>query len=1490
VLGLAVAVFIVGISAGCIDAPTPIAACRTDSDCPTGRCLAGACVEALDVAVTDGATDTQLSEVAAVEVTVTVDADAETQSGTKPACTADLDCDGVFGHLGTCAEARCNVAIGECELALAATTTACQTDDPCPKNGNCKLGACVASAGAAVCDDGEPCTLDNCVNDSCVHGKLQDDTPCDLPGKANPKQPPCTVCYCGKGKSVYVLPPKACAIQVCIDPPACTTSEVNCLFDGAVEPGNPCSRCVPSANQTQWTQKFDGPCDDGDACTQGDSCQSTGGCTGSSVACDDGNACTDDACDLAKGCTGTANAAACDDANPCTTGDVCAGGSCKPMGQVACDDGNPCTVDMCDAILGCVHVPTNGKACTADSDPCTQDVCQGGACVAIKLQSVCTIKKACVPAGSASEGNPCLVCDPSKNAGAWTQLDDKPCNDGNACTQFDICAGGLCVGELALCDDKNPCTKNTCTPETGCVFIASQASCDDVNLCTTGDQCVKGKCVGTMVPASACADDNPCTNDACDPSFGCTHAPGNQLCDDGDPCTKGDLCNAAKCLPGQIVCPCEFDGDCYDSNPCTSDVCTAGMGCANSPLPDGVVCSDANACTAGDACKAGFCAGAVKACDDKNPCTQDGCVAEIGCTALQLQGIACSDDSACTLDDLCLNGQCTGTAKVCDDANPCTDDGCAPQSGKCTPSVVANGAPCPDDGVPCSIDQCLGGACDHKAVAAGNCLIGSACFSGGAVNKSEGNGCLGCLPLKSQTAWSKRTDLPCEDGNACTVGDVCFASGACAGTPLACDDFNPCTYNGCNPVGQKDPCLYVPQSGTCDDGNACTQKDTCVVGACAGSPMMCDDGNPCTLDTCDAALGCQSVAVDGGTCPSDGLPCTTDVCKNGVCLHPIAAGTCLVQGVCALAGEAAAAKPCWQCLPAMSQSAWTAATGVACDDGDPCSSGDVCNAGACAGSGPPACDDGNPCTTDTCGSKAGCQHAPAAGACDDGNACTVGDMCAAGACAPGKPKTCPAGGTDCSVALCDPALGCVAAPSCGPLHGCVSGLCLTLGDGAKPGPVTLPFNPTTAPQPLRPSLRWQESNTGPKGTVPQLWLAVQTRACQPSQASYSGLELMLLPPGDDKPVVIALPVTGPEGSPSWCAVHPSLYAHPGTFHHLVAAWLEGGGPQSTCGLLSTGGAARVALVGIGGKGVAAAPVSDCAKGDGSPLAMRPALELLAASGSSADKVQDLTGTLVRAAPKNALAWTGLASAWGGTGVALPAGTLTDATPLALVGRPVRTASNTGAAMLVPMRYTKPGGQTVDALDAIQLDAAGAPAAAAKTVLAGAAIASSGLSWHGVEAAWDPDAARVGVLVAGSTVDGADKKAFLAFARALPGQVSAPKPNVAQVFTAPSGFTGTPYVTAYRIAEIPQSPDFVIVWVAPGGGNVMMARLQPLDDQQFVIKSLAPVGSGFVSHDGGAAGTTADGLSEIALDPVGKRVSLAWEGDGTAWLLTAPVPQ
>ena len=76
-------------------------------------------------------------------------------------------------------------------------------------------------------------------------------------------------------------------------------------------------------------------------------------------------------------------------------------------------------------------------------------------------------------------------------------------------------------------------------------------------------------------------------------------------------------------------------------------------------------------------------------CDDQNVCTFDTCNPITGdCLFIPLSSssnlLFCDDQSECTVEDICLFGECKGTPIDCSDQNECTIDLCEAKSGNCT--------------------------------------------------------------------------------------------------------------------------------------------------------------------------------------------------------------------------------------------------------------------------------------------------------------------------------------------------------------------------------------------------------------------------------------------------------------------------------------------------------------------------------------------------------------------------------------------------------------------------------------------------------------------------------------------------------------------------------------------------------------------------------------------------------------------------------------
>jgi len=142
----------------------------------------------------------------------------------------------------------------------------------------------------ALCDDGEPCTL----NDTCIAGECLG------------------------------------TLLDCEDDNACTT-------DG----------CDDEAQTCVYGHANEGAaCDDASACTSDESCKA-GVCSGTAKACKDDKVCTWDGCDPATGdCLHQEGNKACDDGNLCTTD------ACHPVtgcSHKATNEGNPCAGGICTA-------------------------------------------------------------------------------------------------------------------------------------------------------------------------------------------------------------------------------------------------------------------------------------------------------------------------------------------------------------------------------------------------------------------------------------------------------------------------------------------------------------------------------------------------------------------------------------------------------------------------------------------------------------------------------------------------------------------------------------------------------------------------------------------------------------------------------------------------------------------------------------------------------------------------------------------------------------------------------------------------------------------------------------------------------------------------------------------------------------------------------------------------------------------------------------
>ena len=318
--------------------------------------------------------------------------------------------------------------------------------------------------------------------------------------------------------------------------------------------GNPCTiptcdctiaSCDPATAIKHPPRPNGTTCDDGNACTVTDACQA-GVCTGSNpVVCSALDSChVAGTCNPATGiCSNPAkvNGSSCDDGNACTKTDTCQTGSCIGSNPVLCSALDPCHVaGTCNPATGVCSNPAkaNGTACN-DGNACTLiDTCQAGTCAGTS-PVVCAAPAPCHAAGT---------CNPATGACSNPlQPDGTICSGGNLCTKTATCLAGMCKAATpVVCTALDACHElGTCDPATGTCSNppkANGASCSTGNLCIQGQVCTAGSCVGGT-PA-AIDDGIACTIDTCDPQTGVKH----RACSKLDLTVASTLYEAAKFL------------------------------------------------------------------------------------------------------------------------------------------------------------------------------------------------------------------------------------------------------------------------------------------------------------------------------------------------------------------------------------------------------------------------------------------------------------------------------------------------------------------------------------------------------------------------------------------------------------------------------------------------------------------------------------------------------------------------------------------------------------------------------------------------------------------------------------------------------------------------------------------------------------------------------------------------------------------------------
>ncbi|MBI5609904.1 MAG: hypothetical protein HY902_13610, partial [Deltaproteobacteria bacterium] len=352
---------------GCINLPAAASTACDDGDACTANdtCLAGKCQPGAMICQCQNNADC-----------------GKYEDGNQ--CNGALYCDKSAGAPYTCKLNPASVVV-----CVTSQDSPCQKNTCVPATGECKL---VVAPGNTPCDDGDSCT----VGDFCEQGLCQ--------GGSN-------TCYCKKDAD-------------------CAPFEDGNLCNGALFCNKATSQCqvnpvsvvsCQTVDDTYCQQNLCNPkdgkcypmpvhqgkaCDDGNACTPNETCQS-GVCSTATNTCE---------------CQSDADCAKKDDGNLCNGTLYCdvASNHCKvnPASVVVCDtaDDPACLQTTCDPKTGqCApsNLPKDGTACD-DGNPCTpSSFCTGGSCLAQANLCECQKDSDCSAKEDGDLCNGTLYCDKS---------------------------------------------------------------------------------------------------------------------------------------------------------------------------------------------------------------------------------------------------------------------------------------------------------------------------------------------------------------------------------------------------------------------------------------------------------------------------------------------------------------------------------------------------------------------------------------------------------------------------------------------------------------------------------------------------------------------------------------------------------------------------------------------------------------------------------------------------------------------------------------------------------------------------------------------------------------------------------------------------------------------------------------------------------------------------------------------------------------------
>jgi RHS repeat-associated protein len=679
-----------------------------------------------------------------------------------------------------------------------------------------------------------------------------------VPGLSPARVPRCTTgTDCASG---------FCSEGVCCDS-ACTDSCSSCRLPGSF------GTCSPKPNGEI--------CNDGNACTQADTCQAGVCIAGNPITCGPMDQCHEvGTCDPLSGvCSNVAkpNGTACNDGNACTQGDACQNGSCVSSTAAACSAQSCPGADLNTD-------PHNCGACGHD--------CLGGGCIDRQCQPFAVLTGLNHPRGIASaEGNIYVIdTDLTRIAPDGTStVVERGISSGYSTLWYDRFTNSFMFYTYGLPSSISGWTLLTRPlhgPTGSTTPILSNHLSFPIALATTSDAIILGNWgfvqpenVRDTLEVRPRSDPSQYTifdfapNPQAPPHAAFMDLDANYLYwSEGQTrqivrrplTTSYEAGRAAEVItttpPGNTKGMAVDGANIYFALYGRNDASPPGsvfridnqVGATAVPLAtvpgnlDGLAIDAKAIYIAGVTTNTVWKLAKPSVCTP-NPCMVDTCDPVAGTVHTPLPaGTSCSDGNECNGIETCDgSGTCQAGTPAVDDGNPCTVDSCDPFGRVIHSPIVCT-----------ALDQCHdAGTCD---VATGLCS-----------NPAKPDG------------------TACNDASVCTQTDTCQAGTCTGGNPVVCVALDQCHMAGtCDPAtGCSQP--LQPDGAACNDGNACTQGDTCAAGICSGAPIVCSASDQCHVaGVCDPMTGICANAVkpDGATCDDRDTCTQTDTCQAGTCV------------------------------------------------------------------------------------------------------------------------------------------------------------------------------------------------------------------------------------------------------------------------------------------------------------------------------------------------------------------------------------------------------------------------------------------------------------------------------------------------------------------------------------------------------------------------------------------------------------------------------